>query len=139
MPMYDFECSSGHRFERMVPLANFEDAQDCACGEPARRLISRPMIAVEQVDYTCPVTGAWIGSKRAHEDNLRRHDCRVLETGEKEAAAKFRAEAEAAFDRAIDRTVEREIDLMPSAKKESLYNELTRQGLDVSVDRQTPA
>jgi putative FmdB family regulatory protein len=44
MPLYDFECGVGHRFERMVRLAAFADPQACACGASAVRLLSRPRI-----------------------------------------------------------------------------------------------
>lgn len=137
MPLYDFRCSEGHTFERMVKLVNFDDLQLCACHAPAQRLISRPMISVESVDYTCPVTGKWIGSKRAHEDNLARQGCRVLETGETEATTRRRAQEEAAFDAKIEATVEREVEAMPSDKRETLYNEMTRAGADVSYSRST--
>jgi putative FmdB family regulatory protein len=44
MPMYDYLCAEGHRFERMVSLSRFDDAQQCQCGELARRQISAPMV-----------------------------------------------------------------------------------------------
>lgn len=137
MPLYDFECTEGHCFERMVRLKDFEAEQFCSCNAPAKRLISAPMIQVESVGYNCPVTGDWIGSKRAHNDNLAKHGCRVLESGEKEAAAAYRQKAEAEFDRKIEDTVEREIEAMPSAKKEALANELTRGKVDLELTRGT--
>lgn len=44
MPLYDFQCAEGHRFERMVPLSRFGDRQECACGEAAGRLVSAPLV-----------------------------------------------------------------------------------------------
>lgn len=137
MPLYDFKCEGGHRFERMVPLSHFEAQQYCDCNAPASRVISAPMFHVDQTGYTCPVTDQWIGSKHEHENNLRRQDCRVLEPGEKEAAASFRADADASVDRALDETVERQWDAMPSAKRERLTNELLA-GSDLEVARETP-
>jgi len=93
------------------------------------------MFMVENIGYTCPVTDRWIASRRSHEDNLRRQGCRVLETGEKEAAAANRAKIEADFDAKIEATVEREVEALPSAKRETLYNEMTRQGLTAQVTR----
>jgi hypothetical protein len=46
------------------------------------------MISVEAVGYNCPVTGKWVGSKKAHQENLREQGCRVLEPGEKEFNSK---------------------------------------------------
>ena len=135
MPLYDFECEQGHRFERAVPLKDFEEVQYCSCQSPARRLISAPRFSVEAVDYTCPVTGKWIGSKRAHENNLAEHGCRVLETGEKEASMTARAVADAQFDKAIEDTVERTIEGWDSSKKEALHNELVNGSADLAVNR----
>ena len=44
MPLYDFACSDGHRFERFVPLSEYEKSQNCECGAGASRLISAPML-----------------------------------------------------------------------------------------------
>lgn len=137
MPLYDIQCDEGHRFERMIPLAQFEEPIECPCGASARRLISRPMFNVDNTDYTCPVTGDWIGSKHAHRENLRKQGCRVLETGETEAATARRKADDAAFDKAIEDTVEKEVLAMDSTSREKLYSELTRQNLDVSYDRTT--
>lgn len=135
MPLYDIRCSeSGKIFERVIPLAKFEEPIFCTCGAPAIRIISTPMFSVDNTGYDCPVTGKWIGSKREHEENLKRQGCRVLEAGEKEANVRRRESEDAALDRAVDQTVEREIETMPSAKRERLFNEL-ESGLDVSVDR----
>lgn len=135
MPLYDFKCEKGHRFERFVKLENFTEAQHCACGQSAERVISAPMFTVENVGYNCPVTGDWIGSQRAHRNNLDRHGCRVLETGETEAAAKFRQNEDDRLDKAIEDTVEKTIDGWDSAKKENLHNELVNGKLDIAVER----
>jgi predicted nucleic acid-binding Zn ribbon protein len=136
MPLYDIQCSkSGITFERMIPLANFEEPIICACHAPAKRLISRPLISVDNTGYNCPVTGKWVGSRREHRDNLARQGCRVLEPGEKDLNSKRREQEEAAFERKIEDTVERTIESYPSAKKEQLHNELVNGGLDVAVER----
>lgn len=56
MPMYDFRCGEGHRFERLVPLARFSEVQACECGAPAQRLISAPSLACN--DQIAPTWGA---------------------------------------------------------------------------------
>lgn len=136
MPLYDCECARGHRFERQIPLAEFEAPIICACGTTARRLISRPRVLVGRVDYeyACPITGEHIRSKHQHEENLKRHGCRVLETGEKEFNERRRQEAEKNLEQKIEQTVEREIALMPSEKRERLATEL-EHGVDVSIER----
>ncbi len=134
MPLYDFICESGHKFERMVRLDDFDDLQHCACQSPATRVISPVRFSVESVGYDCPVTGEWIGSKAQHENNLAKHGCRVYETGETEAAKKAKASADAEFERELDKTVEKEFESLSSAKKEALATELTA-GADLGYSR----
>lgn len=135
MPLYDLQCDQGHRFERMIPLAKFEEPILCDCNAPAHRLISAPMFTVDQTGYTCPVTDEWISSKHQHRENLAKHNCRVLETGETEAAASYRAKQDAILDKTIEDTVERQIESFSSDKKEQLHNELVNGKLDLAIDR----
>jgi len=135
MPLYDFKCGEGHQFEKMVPLRDFEAEVLCSCGAPAHRLISTPMFTVDSVGYNCPISGRWIGSKAAHRDNLDRQGCRVLETGEHEEKAAFRKAKDDDLENRLDATIEKTIEAMPSAKKETLYNELVNGQLDLSVAR----
>ncbi len=90
------------------------------------------IISSASYEYACPITGNPISSKREHEENLKRQDCRVLESGEKEYNAKRNAEADAALDRAIDQTVEREIDAMPGDKRDSLAKELATTDITIA-------
>lgn len=50
MPLYDFSCGAGHRFERFVPLAHFHDAQSCECGETAHRRLSAPRVISDTIE-----------------------------------------------------------------------------------------
>lgn len=52
--------------------------------------------------YDCPVTGKWISSRKDHRENLKRHNCRLLEKGEKVQNIK---DKERALNNSIDRTV----------------------------------
>lgn len=124
MPLYDFKCDAGHVFELFVSLENFHKEQYCSCGAVARRVITAPMFQVEHVEYTCPITDRPILSKKAHEENLRIHGCRVLESGETEEYKSNLKKENDQFDKMIETTVEKEFDKMPSDKKEKLTNEL---------------
>lgn len=86
-------------------------------------------------EYSCPVTGAPISSKYAHEENLKQHNCRLLEEGEASVNSNRRALEDAELDKRIENTVEREIESYSSEKREKLYNELVHQGLDLVVER----
>lgn len=55
MPLYDFSCVEGHRFERMVPLRDFDAPQACPCGSAARRVLSAPRL---MRDTIAPCLGA---------------------------------------------------------------------------------
>lgn len=135
MPLYDIICEAGHQSERFIPLEKYEEPIICACQLPARRAISSPMFSVDHTGYSCPVTGNWIGSLAQHRENLARTGSRVLETGEKEAAAKFREEADRQLDKTIEAHVEKQIESMDSAKRETLHNELVNAKVDLSVER----
>jgi hypothetical protein len=53
-------------------------------------------------NYECPVTGDPITSRTQHKENLAKHNCRLLEKGEKENWQKERVK-----DRSIDQLIER--------------------------------
>lgn len=135
MPLYDFRCEAGHKFERTVRLINYGEPQHCDCGSVAQRLISAPMFSVDHTSYSCPVTGQPITSKHQHEENLRKTNSRVLEPGEKESNQKSREAAESAFDKSIENSVEKELSTWGSAKMERLTNELVNGKADVKVER----
>lgn len=50
MPLYDFACSEGHRFERFVKMANFGEQQSCDCGAVASRIPSAPMVLSDTIE-----------------------------------------------------------------------------------------
>ena len=135
MPLYDFQCSNSHKFEKMVKLADFDTAQFCACGLEAKRLISKPRFSIDMTDYLCPITEKWIGSKSAHRENLAQQGCRVLEAGETASDQKQRERADERFEQTVEDTVEKQIDAMSSSKKEQLCNELVNGNLDLQVER----
>lgn len=56
MPLYDFRCGEGHEFDRLVPLAQFDEPQHCDCGAMAQRLVSAPMVIGDYLPK--PIMGA---------------------------------------------------------------------------------
>ncbi|PKR56351.1 hypothetical protein [Thalassospira lohafexi] len=69
---------------------------------PAPR--SGPYIASDYQAYDCPITGRSVDGKREHRENLKQHNCRVLEPGETREAPK---RSEEAFNTAVDRAVDK--------------------------------
>lgn len=50
MPLYDFQCAAGHRFDRFVKLCDFHEGQACECGRDAHRLLSAPRLISDSID-----------------------------------------------------------------------------------------
>ena len=94
------------------------------------------MVRGDFAGYSCPITGKWIEGRRAHEENLARHGCRVLESGETEQAKRNAAAADDAFAERIAETAVSIVEQMPSAKREQLGREI-QSGLDVAVERRS--
>ena len=70
----------------------------------------------------------------AHEENLRRHGCRVLEPGETDGARRATQKSEADLDKSVDETVERFYDALPSDKRAALATEVIN-GASATVER----
>lgn len=53
-------------------------------------------LAADYAGYECPVSGRWVEGRAAHQENLKRTGCRLLEPGESRDAPKRQREE---FDR----------------------------------------
>ena len=126
MPTYEYQCKECSSYlERVLPLSEYRSKQFCSkCGGELTRLLSRPIIRGDIEPYRCPVTGKPITSRAAHEENLKRTGCRVLEKGEKEEAERFRAKADSDMLRGIEDTAAKFVASLPQEKKERLAGEL---------------
>ena len=135
MPTYVFKCPScGSQFERVLRLAEYDTPQSCACGAAAERKICAPAVRGDYAPYECPITGKTIEGRRAHEENLKRHGCRVLEPGEASEASRRRVEADRALESSIEATAEQFVTSLPSRKLEQLASEL-QSGVTATVER----
>lgn len=136
MPTYLYQCPScTTRRDIIKSLANLDRSEPCeACQTPMERKLCAPRVVADYAGYQCPVTGSWVEGRRAHTENLKRHGCRVLESGETEAFRKGRAQEEARLDKSVDATVEQFYETLPTEKREALATAV-QSGLDVSVDR----
>ena len=136
MPTYVFKCPAcGTGFERILRLAEYDSPQQCPeCAAVAERQICAPAVRGDYPPYECPVTGRIIEGRRAHEENLKRHGCRVLEPGEtSEASRRLRTE-DAALEASLDATTESLLASMPTRKLEQLSAEL-QAGADITIER----
>lgn len=90
----------------LVPAAEFYGRR-AAVTRRARGDFPTPMLASDYAGYDCPVTGKWIEGRRAHEENLKLHGCRVLEPGETRDAM---AGAERRFEETMEKTIDAALD-----------------------------
>lgn len=136
MPTYLYLCPGCDRKRDIIkPLALLDREERCeACETPMDRRICAPAVASDFAGYLCPVTDKWIEGRRAHTENLKKNNCRILETGETDAVRRSRVAEEAQQDRAVEETVEQFYEALPTAKREQLAQEVA-SGLDVVVER----
>lgn len=137
MPVYNYNCRScGSETERFLKLDHYQDTQYCdRCNGTLEKVIKPTMITTDYESYQCPRTGKTISGRKAHEENLKRVGCRVLESGEREEFIRDKAKEEAEFDRRIDATIDKQLESMPAQKMEVLAREIS-SGADVEVVRQ---
>lgn len=136
MPVYDYECiSCGNVEEKVHSIAVLGIQQYCSvCDGRMNKLLSAPMVHISKVEYRCPITNEPIATKQQHDNNLAKHGCRVLETGEVEQAKKKRLESDRELDKKIESEVERLVETMPSKEKEKLASEIA-SGVDLTTMR----
>lgn len=140
MPIYVFDClGCGERVERYLPLKQYRDAQfhlELCAGVLEKRILPA-MVRGDLPGYESPITGEWIEGRRARMEDLRRHNCRPYEDGEREYHERVRKQEEATLDAKIDDEVDRQIAQMPARKRELLTQEVL-SGADLAVSRSTP-
>lgn len=136
MPTYLYQCPAcSTRRDIFKSLANLGRSEPCeACQTPMERRLTAPAVVADYAGYDCPVTGKRIEGRRAHEENLKRHGCRVLETGETEAFRQGKRQAEAVLEKEVDNTVEQFYEALPTESREQLAIAV-QSGLDVAIDR----
>ena len=135
MPTYEFVCPEGHRFDRILKVADYNVPQGCSCGLYAKRQISIPMVFVSQdIRYESPIDGKVITTRQQRLDDLARNDCVPYDPEMKVDAARKREREDKALESAMDATVEKTVHEMPVKKREKLAAEI-QGGLTPEVIR----
>jgi putative FmdB family regulatory protein len=136
MPLYIYRCETCLcQVQQLRGIAQRDEPNPCpACSKPMSRRITAPVVHTDYPGYSCPISGKWIEGKRAHQENLAEHGCRVLEVGETKQLQERKAAEEAKFDRELDTTVGKLVAAMPAQKRERLAAEM-QSGLDMQVSR----
>jgi putative FmdB family regulatory protein len=136
MPLYDYKCATCGRGKAIfLKLAELNNVQECPnCSFPMNRLISAPAVLGDYPPYTCPITGKLIEGRRAHQENLKRHGCRVFEAGEIDSYQHRVVQEDAKLESALEATADEFIYNLPPEKKEQLANEMAA-GVTAEITR----
>lgn len=136
MPVYEFKCPEGHKFTRVLKVADYNVPQGCECGLYAQRQISIPMVFVSQdIRYESPIDGKVITTRQQRQEDLARSGCIEYDPEMKKDVARRQEANDRNLDKAIDATVEKEIHAMPARSREKLTAEL-QGGITAEVVRQ---
>ena len=126
MPIYEYrciECQEKHNAYR--PMSESALSSTCPeCGAASNRILSPSILGADYEPYQCPITDKWIDGKKAHEENLKLHGCRVFERGERQQWLDHKAERDALFERKVEDTVGETISSWPIEKQIKLGQEL---------------
>jgi hypothetical protein len=98
-----------------MPTFVFDRAKGCMVDKetgkpsPLPAVFNPPRIhlAPDYKPYRCPVTGKPVEGRRAHQENLKRTGCRILEKGEREQAERNRGEEDRKIERVVGEAVEK--------------------------------
>lgn len=136
MPLYTYKCwACAARRDIFKPLAQLNRSESCEnCQATMERQLAAPAVIGDYAGYTCPISNKWIEGRRAHEENLKKHGCRVYEGGETDAFRQSRRKEETELDRRVDETVEQFYEALPTEKREELAVAV-QSGLEVAIER----
>lgn len=139
MPTYVYKCPvCTAKRDIIKKVAELDRTENCfKCGFAMNRQVVAPMVRPDYAGYNCPITGDWIEGRAAHEANLRKHGCRVMEDGEREQASAAAKKQEEAFLENVGETAARFVAQLPPSKQEQLAKEIDA-GVGLSVERSTP-
>lgn len=124
MPIYEYKCECGRKFDRVLPLARYDEKQECSCGKIAEKQLSAPMIQVDIPAYISPASGKHINSRSAMREDMASTGCVEYDPGLKEENNRRLRNEELALEKSLDETVEKTIHEMPARKREKLTAEL---------------
>lgn len=133
MPLYSYKCQKcGDVFDSFSTIADRDTKTHCE--SPANRILAAPRVIPDYPGYSCPKTGKWIEGRIAHNENLKRLGCRVMESGDMESLARIRKEKQREFENSLDTSIEKTLRTLPSEKIQALGQELS-SGIDATIQR----
>lgn len=141
MPIYSAQCTEcNYRFDIFRKISDRNLPANCErCKAPARRIVDKASISPDYEPYQCPITGVEIRGRRAHEENLKKHGCRVYEPGELDDHKRERAKQEEQLLEDVANAAAEVALAMPQEKFEILSGELIHGAEVDMVNRTVPA
>jgi len=136
MPTYEYECRKGHKFERILPVAEYRAPQTCECGADSTKLVSLPLAGYVQREcvYDSPIDGRPVTSWRQRQEDMARNGCEEYDPGIKQDyQARVKREAEQ-LEKKFDATIDEQIEKLPTRALEKLESEL-KSGVDATIER----
>lgn len=126
MPLYEYECGCGKRFERYLPISEYDAVQHGSCGAVAKKIFTKIAKAIIQPDicYDSPIDGRPITTWKQRNEDLVRNGCIPLDSDVKKHIQTIKENNEKAFDKKIDDFVEQKIHSLDSKRIEKLSNEI---------------
>lgn len=139
MPTYLYKCPTCTAKQEIIKkLADLDRTEHCPkCNFAMNRQVVAPMVRPDYAGYNCPITGDWIEGRAAHEENLKKHGCRILEDGERQEAEKVAKARDEAFFESVGETAAKFVAQLPPSKQEQLAKEIDA-GVGLAVERSTP-
>lgn len=126
MPTYSAQCTMcQHKFDIFRRIDDRNKPANCEkCGCLAERVLDKARVVADYAPYQCPITGDTISGRKQHEENLKKHGCRVYEPGEFEGHKRYRAQQEAEAEDALAEAAVTAALSLPVEKQEILAGEL---------------
>lgn len=136
MPLYDYECSCGERFQRYLPISDYDEQQFGMCGKPATKIfLSVPMVKIQKdIRYRSPIDGREITTWKQRNEDLVSSGSIQLDNDVKKHINDVRKRQDEKEEREVDEYVERYIETLDSKSVERLGSELAR-GADLNYTR----
>jgi len=134
MPIYEYKCKNGHKFDAFLKVSDYSKEQHCdCCGEIGVKQLSLPMVHVDIPAYQSPSSGKWITSRTERREDLKRTNCVEYEPSMVQEVEKKRKVEDRELDKKIDEHVETTISKMSTREQEQLGSEL--ESLDIEITK----
>lgn len=137
MPVYEYQCENGHKFDNFFTIVGHLRQLACHCGAMATQIISAPILikAAPFVCYDSPIDGRPITTWAARREDLARNNCQPYDPEMRKDAERFNEDCMKEVESDIQQTVEQEFSKMSHAKRSQLGHELFDLNMSAEITR----